>query len=214
MTDTLPSQLREYRRSECVTFRKTSEPFGGLSNMAPGFPLLVNRVSIRTSEALYQACRFPHHPELQGLVIGQRSPMAAKMVTKPHRAHTRADWDVIRIHVMRWALRVKLAQNWDRFSELLLSTGNLPIVEDSHKDVFWGAKPVDAERLVGQNILGRLLMELRRDVDSASGDSLRLVYPLRIPDFFLMGRPITVVPGEVAQERDTKNQVLEQAALL
>ena len=56
------SNLREYERSNAVVFLKTSEAFGGLSNMAPGFPLCVNGIAIRTSEALYQACRFPHVP--------------------------------------------------------------------------------------------------------------------------------------------------------
>ena len=55
-------ELRTYEPEECVVFRKTAEAFGGLSNMAAGFPLKVNGVSVRTSEALYQACRFPHRP--------------------------------------------------------------------------------------------------------------------------------------------------------
>ncbi len=53
-------QLRTYNRDDCVVFCKTNEKFGGLSNMAPGFPLRINDVDFRTSEALYQACRFPH----------------------------------------------------------------------------------------------------------------------------------------------------------
>ena len=63
--------------------------------------------------------------------------------------------------VMRWCLRVKLAQIWDEFSRLLLATGDRPIVEESRKDEFWGAKVVNTDTLVGVNALGRLLMELR-----------------------------------------------------
>lgn len=37
----------------------------------------------------------------------------------------------------------------------------MPIVEESYRDQFWGAKPIDGETLVGMNILGRLLVELR-----------------------------------------------------
>jgi type I restriction enzyme S subunit len=50
------SQVRSYRVADCVVFRKTNTRFGGLSNMAPGFPLEVNGIRILTSEALYQAC--------------------------------------------------------------------------------------------------------------------------------------------------------------
>ena len=58
------SQVRTYDPAASVVFLKTNERFGGLSNMAPGFPLRVNGVRIRTSEALYQACRFPHLPDV------------------------------------------------------------------------------------------------------------------------------------------------------
>src|SRR6266508_6146728 len=109
-TETAPqSETREYERSSAVVFFRTKEAFGGLSNMAGGFPLSVNGVRIATSEALYQACRFPHRSEVQRLVIEQTSPMTAKMKTKPYRDDTRPDWDRVRVKIMRWCLRVKLA---------------------------------------------------------------------------------------------------------
>ena len=108
---------------------------GGLGRF--DFPLHVQRTRIHTSEALYQACRFPHLPEVQRLIIGQASPMTAKMKSKPHRKDSRTDWDRVRVKVMRWCLRVKLAQNWEKFSELLGRTGDRPIVEESRKDDFW-----------------------------------------------------------------------------
>jgi predicted NAD-dependent protein-ADP-ribosyltransferase YbiA (DUF1768 family) len=145
-----------YRRAECAAFRKTSERWGAFSNMAGGFPLVVNNVKILTSEALYQACRFPHLPEVQREILRQASPMAAKMKSKPHRQNSRPDFDELRVSIMWWSLRVKLACNWFEFSQQLLASGELPIVEDSHKDTFWGAKQakLDGEVLVGQNVLG------------------------------------------------------------
>lgn len=185
------SENRRYSRQDCVVFHKTKEAFGGLSNMAAGFPLKVEGVSIRTSEALYQACRFPHNPELQHLIIGERSPMAAKMRGKPFRGETRTDWDEVRVAVMRWCLRVKLLQNWDTFSKLLAETGDRPIVEQSRKDRFWGAVPIDSDALEGQNVLGRLLMELRElSASSASPSAISPLAPVDISDFSLMGQPI------------------------
>jgi len=178
-----------------VVFLKTKETFGGLSNMAGGFPLEVNGIPIRTSEALYQACRFPHLPEVQKLIISQKSPMTAKMKGKPHRRNSRPDWDRVRVKVMRWCLRVKLAQNWSRFSRLLLKTGDRPIVEESRRDSFWGAKPINRETLTGMNVLGRLLMELREEARSLSYASSVRVEPIDICDFLLYGYQINPVEG-------------------
>ena len=178
-------QPKTYYAEDSAVFRKTKERFGALSNMAGGFPLRVNDVDIRTSEALYQACRFPHLPEIQRKIIAERSPMTAKMIGKPHRWRSRSDWDSIRVMVMRWCLQVKLVQNWNRFQDELLETGDLEIVEQSRRDDFWGAKPIDDTRLVGVNVLGRLLTKLRDRIKDKRSDVFKSIEPLRIPDFRL-----------------------------
>jgi ribA/ribD-fused uncharacterized protein len=185
-------QIEVYRRWDATVFWKTREQFGGLSNMAPGFPLVVNGVRIPTSEALYQACRFPHRPEIQRLIMREANPKTAKDKSRLYLQETRPDWDQVRVDIMRWCLHVKLAQHWRRFGDLLLSTGNRPIVEESRKDDFWGAKPADNGMLVGRNVLGRLLMELRQALRSSS-PHLRQVQPLAIPHFLLYGQPIGTV---------------------
>lgn len=184
---------RVYRKQDCAVFLKTNEKFGGLSNMAGGYPLFVNDVRILTSEALYQACRFPHLPDVQRLIIEQRSPMTAKMKSKPYRKDSRSDWNAVRVNIMRWCLRVKLVQHWERFGDLLLSTGDCPIVEHSRRDPFWGAKPVDAETLSGLNVLGRLLMELREILRGPEADTLKVVQPPAVSQFLLYDQPIGVV---------------------
>ncbi len=188
--------FKNYRAAECCIFRKTTEEFGGLSNMAGGFPLIINGTPILTSEALYQACRFPHLPEVQKKIIGERSPMSAKMAGKPFRHNSRPDWDEVRGKIMRWCLRVKLAQNVIRFGQLLESTAGRPIVEDSTKDDFWGAirERNNPESLRGVNALGRLLMELRKfyNQNHYSYDLL-VVPPPDISQFYLFGEPIRTV---------------------
>lgn len=189
------SLLRIYVRSEVVIVYKTKEEFGGLSNMASGYPLLINGVRIRTTEALYQACRFPHIPEVQREIIGQHSPMTAKMKSKPHRKNSRSDWDEVRFKVMRWCLRVKLAQNYGEFGRLLLATRDKPIVEQSRRDDYWGAKLRDetGDTLIGQNVLGRLLMELREKLKDDADGFLKTVPALGISDFLLLGEPIETI---------------------
>ncbi|AFY70493.1 hypothetical protein Pse7367_2229 [Thalassoporum mexicanum PCC 7367] len=182
-----------YQRKDCITFRKTKEKFGGLSNMAGGYPLVVNGLKILSSEALYQACRFPDLPEVQRLIIAQRSPMTAKMKSKPYREQSRSDWEEVRHKVMRWCLQVKLIHNWEKFSNLLLQTGDLPIVEDSRKDDFWGAKPQNGDVLLGRNMLGGLLMQLREQIRRKEITSYSTIEPLTIPNFLLYGKAIASV---------------------
>jgi ribA/ribD-fused uncharacterized protein len=183
-------ETRTYDRATSVVFLKTKERFGGLSNMAGGFPLQVCGRRILTSEALYQACRFPHMPDIQELIVDQSSPMTAKMKSKPYRSQSRADWDAVRVTIMRWCLRVKLAQNFKSFSRLLRETGDRPIVEESRKDDFWGAKPSTPDRLEGKNVLGRLLMELRQLVLATADDTLQSVDPPALREFLIFGQPI------------------------
>jgi ribA/ribD-fused uncharacterized protein len=194
---------RMYRADEVVAFRKTGEAFGGLSNMAPGFPLRVAGVSLRTSEALYQACRFPHRPDVQSLIVEQVSPMTAKMRSKHYRNDSREHWDDLRVPVMKWCLRVKLAQNWTSFGDLLLATDERAIVEDSRKDDFWGAIKGADGNFHGRNVLGRLLMELREKLRHEP-DSLKEVAPLKLPDFTLLGHEIPPVTVDLSRNADRR----------
>lgn len=188
----MPEQ-RQYDIRHAACFKKTTEQWGDLSNMAAGFPLCVNGINIRSSEALYQACRFPNNPELQNLIISQTSPMTAKMVGKPHRDKTREDWDEKKILIMKWCLRVKLCQNWDKFYAVLKESEDKDIVEISSKDSYWGAKLKQDNICVGVNALGRLLMELRQQVLTNDRQRFMSVNPLNIASFYLFGEPIQTV---------------------
>lgn len=185
-----------YRRSECVVFLKVNDMFGAYSNMAPGFPLRVDGERIRTSEALYQACRFPDLPDVQRVILAQANPRIAKMKSKPHRKHSRPDFDELRVAIMWWALRVKLACNFAEFGRLLRASRDKVIVEQSARDGFWGAIPQDADTLTGKNILGQLLMKLRDiAVDQKGREDPMAVDPPGITNFLLFGQPIGQVVG-------------------
>lgn len=186
-------EVRQYDIRHVAAFRKTKEKWGELSNMAGGFPVVVNGVHIKSVEALYQACRYPDMPEVQENILNQSSPMTAKMVGKPFKDNTRKDWDNVRIKIMKWVLRVKLAQNWDRFSSVLFESKNIPIVELSNKDDFWGAKQIDDNIYIGVNALGRLLMGLREQINTYDKSQFMHVPPLNIDNFNLYGHQILPV---------------------
>jgi predicted NAD-dependent protein-ADP-ribosyltransferase YbiA (DUF1768 family) len=78
---------------------------GGLSNMSGAFPLTVGDVRVRSTEALYQACRFPHQPDWQEEILAAGNGMQAKMASKKggrRKDHSRPDWASIEVEVMRW----------------------------------------------------------------------------------------------------------------
>ena len=182
--------LRKYNKKNSVVFRKTTEEFGGLSNMASGFNLYVNEVIIPSSEHLYQAMRFPTNPEIQFEIINQDNAMLAKKVSNKYKeVYSRPDWNVIQVRVMRWVLEIKLAQNWEKFSSILRATGNRSIVEYATDDKVWGAKPFNSEELVGTNALGRLLMELREKY-VYSDNRLFCISTPSIPAFLLYNQNI------------------------
>ncbi len=180
---------RVYNLKESIVFAKTDAPFGGLSNMAPGYPLFVNENIIPSAEALYQAMRYPLFPEIQHQIIIQNSPMTAKMISKKYYPHTRQDWETVKVKVMRWALEIKLSQHWNKFSALLKETSNKPIVEYSTKDKIWGAVKINDVQLSGVNALGRLLMELREKYVNID-NQINCIEPLNITGFMLYGHNI------------------------
>ena len=196
--------LRKYHKNECVSFLKTNEEFGGFSNMASGYPIKIPTSSYSTfytSEALYQAARFPDQPLLQKFIAKEVNPITAKRSIKEHITNTRSDWFDVRIPIMRWCLRAKLICNWNKFSRLLLRTQNLPIVEISYRDQYWGAKP-DGDYLLGQNLLGRLLMEIKKDLIE-NNYVLEELSPLDIQNFkFFDSIPPTLILKDMSRMKD------------
>lgn len=190
------TSIREYNTREIITFAKTENKFGGLSNMAPGYSLFINEVNIQSSEILYQACRFPLFPMIQKEIIETKNPMDAKSVSRKYQQFSRQDWDSVKFKVMKWCLEVKLIQNFDTFSELLLSTGEKTIVEFSKKDTIWGASPVNPSILKGKNALGRLLMELREKVKSNIITKETVILDPQIKAFLLYDNPIKEIHND------------------
>jgi type I restriction enzyme, S subunit len=193
----------------CVVFHRVDEvvdgvPVGGLSNMSGASPLTIGGVRARSTEALYQACRFPHQPDWQREILAAGNGMRAKMAAKKagrRKLHSRSDWEAIQVEVMRWCLRVKLAQHYrEFFVKLLARTEQRPIVERSRRDQFWGAMLEKDGVLRGANQLGGLLAELRDealDLRAAGHEAgLLRVEPPAIPNFLLLGQPTGVVEAD------------------
>lgn len=190
--------LQQYDLSQVISFYKVDETYGGLSNMSGKyFHLQVNDILVRSSESLYQCLRFTSHPEIQKEILENKSPKGSKMVSKKYRKEfTREDFDEIKVELMYWCLKVKLCSHPLLFGGLLDRTGDKEIVEISKSDCFWGCvREKENENLVtGENVLGKLLMDLRSYYRENIGKmNLLKVAPLEINDFKLLGEQIREV---------------------
>lgn len=193
--------LKSYQRTQVCHFSKADERWGEFGNMTGnfGFRLTANGLLIPSVENLYQAMRYTAHPEIQRSILDQKSGFSAKLVAKKYRkTHTRADFEDHKMEIMKWCLCLKLANHPIRFGRSLINTGDRDIVEESKKDDWWGAKPQpdDPALLIGINVLGQLLMELRATYKSCLGaetNRYKLVEPPQIDNFLFLGQPVGVV---------------------
>jgi ribA/ribD-fused uncharacterized protein len=190
-------RVRMWNPKTSAVFFTVKERYGALSNMSNEFSLDVCGERVRSSEALYQALKFPHLPDVQRGIVEQKSPMSAKMMAKPHRLKIREDWEDVKVDVMWWVLRVKLRQNAVMFAKALEETKDLDIVEKSTKDAFWGAQNASENgvlMLEGANVLGQLLMKLRADLRNRPREMTVVPAPT-FPDALLYGMAIGEIRG-------------------
>ena len=180
--------MSRYELDKVAGFKKVNQQWGEFSNMA-AFPLNVAGVQVLTSEALYQALRYPHRPDIQRTILEQKSPMAAKMKSKPYRKDTtHTDFINNQLQIMEWCVRLKVAQHYYKFVRLLRSANN--VVEISHKDQFWGAVPTkqDPNILIGENQLGKIWDKIIQEF--RNGRDIKTVESIGIPSMKLLGKSI------------------------
>ena len=162
--------MRTYEREEVCPFRFTRQMWGEFSNFAPlAVPVAAGPWKFWTSEALYQAAKFAAAPKVQHRIACAPTAREAAAIGR-RTAGISPGWNAQRVNAMRWVLRMKREANATAIDAALSRSGDRPIVEVSTRDAWWGAKPV-GDRFRGQNVLGRLWMELRqqlRDGDPAA----------------------------------------------
>ena len=75
----------------------------------------------------------------------------------------RPDWDAVKLGVMQDLVRQKFAR--PDLADLLRKTGDAPILElNAWGDRYWGVIEGADGRLIGANHLGRILMDVRREI--------------------------------------------------
>ena len=153
-----------YAKDQSCGFRFTRATWGAFSNFQPlRAPIAAGPWKFFTSEAVYQAAKFGTRPDIQQRIAEAPSARDAAAIGRTPGLGIDPGWNAQRVDVMRWVLRMKREANAAEIDAVLAETGKRPIVEVSTRDPWWGAQPV-AERYEGRNVLGRLWMELRRQL--------------------------------------------------
>lgn len=157
--------VERYPAEQTIGFTSTTAEWGILSNFAKT-PMVVNGIEFACVEQLFHYIRLNNEEERTEylkLIPNLGLKMKAKAFEK--RGIERADWKGIAVDVMRFCLNHKY-QSSEEFRRALADSGSKYIVEDESnrkkKPDSWGAVLDSAtNEYYGENIMGRLLMELR-----------------------------------------------------
>jgi ribA/ribD-fused uncharacterized protein len=134
--------------------------FYPLDNFSSFSVTLENGLTYPTSEHAYQASKFFLTDEsIAEEIRNAKSAHEAKKIAHGHREKVRKNWDNEKLGVMEEILLCKVWQN-PYVMKKLLQTGDRIIIENSKKDLFWGA----GENGEGESHLGKLWMEIRRRI--------------------------------------------------
>ncbi|MBD2498999.1 NADAR family protein [Nostoc sp. FACHB-280] len=137
-----------------IYFYSTREQYGCFSNFsAHGFVL--EDLYWYTSEHYFQAQKFVGTFHLEQIRLAKTPKEAAKMGRERSRP-LRPDWEQVKDGIMKKAVLCKFETHPD-IREILLSTGDEEIVENSPIDYYWGCGADGS----GKNMLGIILMEVR-----------------------------------------------------
>lgn len=153
-------QHLEAQMSTTIYFYSSKEPYFEFSNFFP-CSLELDGAFWPTVEHYFQAAKFSDFDYREQIRMSA-TPWDARTLGQSRALPIRPDWNAVRVEVMLKALRLKFQR--PELRALLLSTGTYELVENSPHDAFWGAGPHGR----GQNMLGRLLMRVRAELQFES----------------------------------------------
>lgn len=142
-----------------IYFYSKTKTYFEFSNFSPhGFEL--DGLRWPTVEHYFQAQKFPGSPHAEAIRTS-KTPGKAKHLGRSRDFPLRGDWDDVKEAVMKQALATKFCTHRD-LRDLLLGTGDEPLVEQAPGDSYWG----NGRDGQGNNRMGILLMEVREELRS------------------------------------------------
>lgn len=140
-----------------IKFWSTSGKYGAFSNFYSS-PIFLDNKWWKTTEHYYQAQKTTNEAKQNEISLARNAKIAKQIATE---CELREDWEDIKYNVMKKALFAKFTQHTS-LKNLLISTGDEAIGEDSPYDYIWGL----GKNGSGQNLLGKALEEIREQIKS------------------------------------------------
>ncbi|GGE28985.1 hypothetical protein GCM10011571_33910 [Marinithermofilum abyssi] len=140
-----------------ITFYRVNDEYGCLSNFAP-YPIMLKEKMWPTSEHYFQAQKFAGTSHEEEIRLAP-SPSIAAAMGRSRQRPLRPDWEKVREQIMYEAVYAKFTQH-EELRKMLLSTGDALLIEHTVNDRYWA----DGGDGTGQNRLGHILMEVRREL--------------------------------------------------
>ena len=136
-----------------IKFYKTSKKYGEFSNFYKK-RIVIHGKKYRSAEHYYQSKKF-EGTDWEEYIRNQTTPRKSAEEGRRLDLPLREDWGDIKNEIMITALYYKFKD--ETLRNLLLSTGEEELIEDSPIDYYWGCGSDGS----GKNILGKQLMSLR-----------------------------------------------------
>ena len=159
----LASHLPTTSTSSKIKFYNRDEPYYEFTNFYPCV-VRIDGKDWPTTEHYFQAQKFIGTPYVEKVRKLQHPRDAFQLSRDPRVSRwRRTDWESVKDDIMLKALHVKFSKN-SRLRKRLLDTGTRELIEHTSNDSYWG----DGGNGTGQNKLGQLLMEVRRELRGTS----------------------------------------------
>lgn len=146
-----------------INFYGRSLPYFEFSNFLRDYPIELKGKSWPSTEHYFQAQKF-QDDELQEEIRQAKTPAIAANMGRDRKNPLRKDWESVKDNVMRVAVRAKFTQH-PELKQLLINTGDAKLIEHTYKDNYWG----DGGDGSGKNMLGIILMEVRKELKEQDG---------------------------------------------
>ena len=159
-----PSHIGSPSTSKEIRFYNRDEPYYEFTNFYRA-PIHVDGCTWPTTEHYFQAQKFVGTPYVDVIRKLPSARDAFQFSRDPRVSRwRRSDWESVKDDVMLKALHMKFTQH-DKLKRKLLETGDKTLVEHTSNDSYWG----DGGDGSGRNTLGKLLMQVRKDLRAKHG---------------------------------------------
>ena len=133
------------------------DAFAFLSNMYP-CNIVYNNLTYKCSEAAFQAQKCIELAYQFTTINGFEAKKLGKKVP------LRKDWNEIRLQIMYEIVKQKFIQN-KSLKDKLIATQDAELIEGNYwGDIFWGVCTNKTYNNIGENHLGKILMQVRDEI--------------------------------------------------